>query len=980
MSPEQLQRLSALLDEALDLAEPARRAWLDALQREDAELGATLRDLLAREARGETAELLRRGPAFQAPAAPDFGVGDAVGPYRLLRQIGSGGMGEVWLAEHAGGQLKRPVALKLPVLGLRRSLLVQRFERERDILAGLVHPHIARLYDAGLAADGQPYLALEFVEGVPITEHCEARRLDVPARIALLRQVMDAVQYAHANLVIHRDLKPSNVLVRADGQALLLDFGIAKLLQDDQPSAAETEVTRLGGHAMTLAYAAPEQVSGAPVSIATDVYALGVLLYELVAGRRPFQTETRTALEQAVLAETPPRPSGQRGGAGAGADANANANARLPRGLANDLDTIVFKAMKKAPAERYATVAAMSDDLERLLRGEPVRAQPDRLGYRLQKFLRRRRVPVAAASLALAALLALTATALVQRESARQEAMRARTVQDVLIGLFESNAGPQDRAAGQRTTARELLDRGAARVDEALRDEPEVRFEVLRSLADIYWRIDLQEQAAALERRRVELARERFGARDARLAMVLLDYMETIQESDRRGEIPALLDEAARALVTAGLQDSELRGQAYAIAADYWRHESLPRALQAADEGLAFMRRHHPTSDRMLPAHMHAARMRSFLGEFGTAIEHLEGALDIARGKGELAAGWSLRPAATMADIHIAAHRLGEAETWLRKELELARRVQGENSITTLTARVRLGNLLHELGRTEEASTLHQAVQAGLAAEGQAIDPFMRSYVVGLLGLPLLERGRPDRLLPILRADIDELKRTIPHSALVAARQRLWAQTLAALGRPDDARVALTEARGVWDRYAGERPSRIADATFALASAEVELAAGRPDAALAALDRHPAAGLRAELNHPLWRARALLALDRTDDAATAVEAARNAGSALPEAERPRPWQAELLLLDGRIRLARGDADAATPLLRQALELRRGHDDEGSLWVADVRDILAIALQRQGQATQARHLRHEAAQARTSVAASAAATATAGSSR
>ena len=972
MSPEQLQRLSALLDEALDLAEPARQSWLDALQCEDAELGATLRDLLARGASSETADLLRRGPALQRDPAPDFTPGDSVGNYRLLRVLGTGGMGEVWLAERTDGQLKRPVALKLPVLGLRRSVLVRRFERERDILAGLVHPHIARLYDAGLAADGQPYLALEFVEGVPITEHCEARQLDVPARIALLRQVMDAVQYAHANLVIHRDLKPSNVLVRADGRAMLLDFGIAKLLQDDQPTAAETEMTRLGGRAMTLAYAAPEQVSGTPVSIATDVYALGALLYELVAGRRPFQDDTRTALEQAVLGDTPPRPSAQRRGSGAGS--------KLPRGLANDLDTIVLKALKKAPAERYATVAAMSDDLERLLRGEPVWAQPDRLGYRLRKFLRRRRVPVTAGSLALAALLGLTATALVQRESARQEAMRARTVQGFLIDLFESNAGPQDRAAGQRTTARELLDRGAARVDAALRDEPEVRFEVLRSLADIYWRIDLQAQAAALERRRVELARERFGIRDARLAKVLLDYAETIQESDHRGEIPALLDEAARVLVATGLQESELRGQAYAIAADYWRHESLPRALQAAEEGLAFMQRHHPASDRMLPTHMHAARMRSLLGEFETAIGHVERALEIARGKGDRVDIWSLQPTGTMADIHLAAYRLGEAEDWMRRQLELARRTQGENHISALTARARLGNLLHELGRTDEAAALHREVQAGLAAEGQAVDPYMRSYLVGMLGLPLLERGRPDRLLPILRADLDELRRTIPHSALVAARQRLWAQALAALGRPAEARVALDEARAVWDRYAGANASRFADAAFALAAAEVELAAGRPEAALAALDRHPAAGLRAELNHPLKRARALLALDRADDAAAAVESARRAGSALREAVRPRPWQAELLLLDGRIHLARGDAEAAVPLLRQALELRRGHDYEGSLWVAEVRETLANALQHQGQAMQARDLRQEAAQARTSVAAGAPATATAGIGR
>jgi len=297
-TPADLARLSALLDEALDLSAAARAEWLENLLAKSAPLATMLAGLLARAGGSKTADLLDRGPRFAtASEPPAFGAGDTVGPYRLLRPIGQGGMGEVWLAERSDGQLKRQVALKLPTLGLRRSVLVQRFARERDILASLVHPHIARLYDAGLADDGQPYLALEYVEGESITTYCDTHALDTSARLRLLAQVMAAVQYAHANLVVHRDLKASNVLVRGEGQSMLLDFGIAKLLQQEQQPAGATELTQIGGGALTLHCAAPEQVTGGAIGIAADVWALGVLLYELVSGRRPFEANQRAELE-----------------------------------------------------------------------------------------------------------------------------------------------------------------------------------------------------------------------------------------------------------------------------------------------------------------------------------------------------------------------------------------------------------------------------------------------------------------------------------------------------------------------------------------------------------------------------------------------------------------------------------------------------------------------------------------------------------
>ena len=951
------REFNGLLDAALELPREQRLAWIDTLGAEHDALKPTLRAVLARfdgvETGGWLDTLPHTGSAAAVADDGDLQSGGLVGPYRLLREIGVGGMGAVWLAERADGTLKRQVALKLPRATWSRGL-AERMARERDILAALEHPNIARLYDAGTDTKGRPFLALEYVDGEPIDEYCRQHALTIKARLQLLLQVAHAVAFAHSRLVVHRDLKPSNILVTAEGQVRLLDFGIAKLMESDR--AEETQLTQLAGRALTLDYASPEQIRGEPLGTASDVYSLGVVSYELLAGAKPYKLKRQTAaqLEEAIAAIDAPLAS------------SLATDAAARRELKGDLDAILNKALKKDPAERYASVVALAEDIRHWLQGEPVAARPDSAGYKLRKFVGRHRVPVTAASIALLTLVALTATALVQRESARQEASRARAVQAFLIDLFESNAGPQDRAAGQRTTARELLDRGADRIDEALRDEPEARFEVLRTLADIYWRIDLQEQAATLERRRVELARQRFGANDPRLAKVLLDYAETIQESEQRDQIPALLEEAQRVLSASGEQTSEMHGQALAIAADYWRHVSLPRSLQAAEDGVNFLQRHFPSSDRRLVAHMHAARMRAFLGQFDAALAHTESALEIARGQGNHADIWSLQPSMTTADIHYARHALGEAETWLRRALDVATRVQGERHLTTLSAKARLGNVLQEVGRTEEAETLHATVRSELDNADNRIDRPLALHLRGQLGQRWLERGRPDFLLPILPPELEDLRHTLPRSALMAARLRQWAQALAALGKDAAAREALAESQATWTRFGEGMPAPVIDSLFALASADMELSAARAEAALVALSRHPATDTRSRINYPLRRARALLTLGQTEQAAAALQEGALEIAALPEAERPLPVRADLLLLDGRVQLALGDLATAEQRLRESLALRLRHDADNSLWVAEVRDALADVLAQRGQATAARDLRKAAAQARDAV--------------
>jgi WD40 repeat protein/tRNA A-37 threonylcarbamoyl transferase component Bud32/TPR repeat protein len=438
LSPSEYSRVSALLDQAIEMTPEARDAWLRELERGDAKSAAVLRDMFASMDGGQALGFLEvRDLVVDSVASMVEGprglIGRQFGPYRVLSLLGHGGMGSVWLAERVDGLFTRRVALKLLHPALMGRAMSERVTREREILAGLNHPNIARLIDAGFAEDGQPYLALEYVAGVPLTAYCDECRLPIRERLELFRQVLSAVQYAHANLVIHRDLKPSNIMVTEQGQVYLLDFGIAKLLTEGE--AKETELTRLGGRALTPDYAAPEQMSGAPITTAADVYALGVMLYELITGERPYKLkrDTRGALEEAILRADPVAPSRAAMNETA-AYARATTVPKLAKSLKGDLDTIVAKALKKSPNERYATANAFGEDIARYLQGDVVLAQRDSVAYRALKFARRHRVAIAAAAvlvLTLAGGLAATSyeakVASEQRDAAREAQLRSIT-------------------------------------------------------------------------------------------------------------------------------------------------------------------------------------------------------------------------------------------------------------------------------------------------------------------------------------------------------------------------------------------------------------------------------------------------------------------------------------------------------------------------------------------------------------------------
>jgi len=462
LGPGRWQELSHHLDEALELPPAERTSWLAELRGRDPALAAELAALLAE---GEAAALegfLERTPLGPAHASL---AGQTVGAYTLLSLVGQGGMGSVWLAKRSDGRFEGRAAVKLlntPLVGHEGEA---RFKREAEILSRLTHPNIGRLLDAGVSPLGQPYLVLEFVDGQPIDRHCDNLALGVEARLRLALEVLSAVAHAHAHLVVHRDIKPSNVLVTPDGRAKLLDFGIAKLLQDEAHPMDGTSLTREGGLVLTPGYAAPEQVTGAPITTTTDVYALGVLLFELMAGRHPAGdrlsstaewvkavVDTEPArLSQAVVRgeplppETLVRIAARRG----------RTPEQLCRAFRGDLDTILATALKKDPRERYPSVGAFAEDLRRHLAHRPITARADSRAYRAAKFIRRNRVPSALAAATILALVGGLAGTLIQaRRATRQAAYAERE---------RARADEQARLAGaQRDFALRQLSRAEA--------------------------------------------------------------------------------------------------------------------------------------------------------------------------------------------------------------------------------------------------------------------------------------------------------------------------------------------------------------------------------------------------------------------------------------------------------------------------------------------------------------------------------------
>lgn len=929
--------LSALLDEALALPAAARAAWLSALPAEHAARRDTLRALLARQAEVETDDFLHTLPRLAPPAAGGLAAGDRVGPYRLIEPLGEGGMGRVWLAERADGLAQRRVALKLPHAAWG-GRFAERLAREREILAALAHPHIARLYDAGLDAQGRPYLALELVQGQPIDRYAAQHALPLPARVALLLQVMDAVAHAHAQLVVHRDLKPANILVTPAGQACLLDFGIAKLLDDGQAHA--TALTELGGRALTPDYASPEQIRGQPLGTASDVYSMGVVAFELLAGARPYRLQRGSAaeLEQAIAAQDPPAASSM---------ATGPAQRRALRG---DLDAILNRALKKAPAERYPTMEAFAQDLRHWLHGEPVTARPDRWSYRAAKFVRRHRVPVAAGAAVALALVAGTAVALWQAREARLAAAQARTeaataaaVEAFMQRIFLASSGDQrDAKQARETPARELLDRGAARVDSDLKDAPEVRLKLYGTLAELYHQMGLMAPAQALLRRQVELARERHGARALPTMAALLSQAELEIEADHQPEALALVAQAEAARPPPG-SAPPTEWQRLQLALDTTRADALQR--QAPAEALPHLARvlaaASPAAwprERVTALKLQGYTLRR-LGRNAEAQAALkEAAAMIER---DPALGWNsiVRVVSTLADLQMRAGQRAEADASYARALALLKAGAGsDNDLPVTQDRIAVAHYLN--GRYADAAAV--SGQAAEWARRQPDDTPLGGYPATLLGnhgRMLTAWGRPEAGLAAIDEGLARIERRRQADGKPAPEhegplQAFRVEALVDLGRLAEAGRALARCR---ELLGDNRSGQIG--FLDEAQRRFWVASGRGAEALADFDRQarptgpdPGAAARWQAQ----RAALAVAADALDDGlrdARAALAALQADPARPYLRYPEALaQASL----GKALLAQGDAAGALPPLQAAEALRRAlHDPAQSLALADV---------------------------------------------
>jgi len=633
LTAENWHRLNALLAEALELEADARDAWLQTLPGDAVELKPLLAQLLAGAGAPRldgTSETLQPVVALAAAAMATMRreqAGDRIGPWQLERLLAEGGMGAVWLARRADGVMQRTAALKLPHAEWVDHGLAARIARERSILARLQHPHIAVLYDAGLADGGRPYLALEYVEGEPIDAYCKGR--DLHGILRLFVQVARAVAYAHGQLVIHRDLKPANVLVASDGTPKLLDFGISKLIEDEATTAESTALTRLAGRPMTLAYAAPEQVLGLPITVAADIYALGVMLFELLAGARLYRAQEPRALEAEILRGDLRLPS------------EATADRARARALRGDLDAIVLTALKREAGERYESAAALADDLQRYLDGKPVRARPDSRAYRLRKFIVRNRLAVGAAMAIVVALGVGLGVALWQANDAREQARRATALNSFVLNLIRTadpNASAQTKAADVA-----MLRSIEERIDHDFTGSPDQLLQLRVTVGEAYRNRGEMMAAQRVFQRAVDEGKSQLPADDLLLLTAQVrasdaDLVVSTAAAEQLGRAIAVLrgraaaDNGAAELLIDALLIRITLAQYYGVPA-HLTHDETTRSV-AELEALS-TRRFGPGSRQHLRASRASIELASLRHGAEAALKQIDAVLALGRERGD---------------------------------------------------------------------------------------------------------------------------------------------------------------------------------------------------------------------------------------------------------------------------------------------------------------------------------------------------------
>ncbi|MGB1557328.1 MAG: protein kinase domain-containing protein, partial [Oceanococcaceae bacterium] len=738
------QRLEELFNGALDLPEQEWEAYLRQQTTEEA-LREEVLALLRQDASSQSTGIAAAVAASAVEAVSSgWRQGDLLGPYRILEHLADGGMGSVFVAERADGQYQQKVAIKSLKGRFASAALRERFLAERQILAGLDHPNIARMLDGGVDADGTPYIVMEFVDGRPLDRYCREEGASLEQRLRLIQKVCAAVQYAHNNLVVHRDIKPSNVLVSQSGEPKLLDFGIAKML--DTPGTEEATLTQAGQRMLTPEYASPEQIRGERMTTTSDVYSLGVVLYQTLSGRSPYERwRTRPLeLQKAIVTADPERPSlaadlQEVGGL------SPTVAATWKRRLRGDLDHIVLKAMRKEPAQRFSSPATLAEDIQCFLEGKPISARVGNWRYRSMKFLRRNRVPVGVASLVVTGVVSLVAFYTErledQRDFAQAQQLAAEKTSEFVIGLLTS-ASPDEANPDLPVSA--LLAEGVQRVEEDLAEQPVIAGKLLLTIGRAYWAIDRDAEGESLMLRGLDRLRSVLSESDPQVADVYIELADAMMDQERYEEALSLLHTAKEAYVS---QFGEV-------------HETVARLL--LDIGRIQAQLHHDVSQERYAATATAKRILEQLGqkqsyqfstvhalhstwhkqrfEWAAAIQEIDQALDVRR---RLAADGQLdqmRNAFAIEDkarLHYFMGDFATATPLFERVIRIVERYKGPEHLDMDWSLYYRGRIAREQGDHTRAMALFQRLVRQETATPQTPD---RRYLArALAGLALVQ-------------------------------------------------------------------------------------------------------------------------------------------------------------------------------------------------------------------------------------------------
>ena len=849
-------------------------------------------------------------PADVRTAATLHSAGQLIGAYRLLRRLGAGGTAEVWLAERTEGGFQQRAAVK--IVRDAQGSLRERFVAEREILASLAHPGIARLYDGGVQANGFAYMIMEYVEGEHLGAYARAHSLSLSERLALFLQVCDAVAYAHTRLVVHRDIKPANILVTADGHAKLLDFGIAKLLN--------TEPTRdvTGTLHMSPAYAAPEQLTGDYVSTATDVYALGVTLYELLTGRLPWSDDNATlatAVKRLMDTSIPP-PS----------RAAAQGSPIPTRVLRGDLDAIVARTLRKEPGARYPDARALADDIRRHLDHQPVQARAGARAYVARRFLRRNWLALATAAAVFVAMSIALVAIVWQAQKARHEAQRAAAVQDFMIDLFRRNSGRQsDPVRARQTTARELLEVGARRIETSLADAPENKLVLLRLFGDLYAEFALTSEQLPVRRQAVALSRSFHGGDSPELAGDLIALAKI--EPDRT-EAAKLLAEAGAILDRRHDAQSLLRGR--------WLMTSAGQ--------------HYTTESAR--ARGEIAQAVSILDAFPDSADlahalFLEGMIDYSVGSGEEAIGplqraidVSLSTEGTTSPMLSTYYRqLGEVQSYLlqhaaaeasvQRAIAQAQAYHDENNYDLVRAETTMAVVLMTADRPKDSLEFAAKAKADAATTDTQILPddssdaaYVKIYAFNAGSRTEIRAGELDGALADAQAAVKLAREVDPQGNFLVSSLQREAEALVELGKCAQAAQPLSQAAELLKRIG--RPYSEFDAMMRIRVALDEKRANDARAILAAMppvDAKSPKAIVSTIRRDLVQAEIDLAGGDLESAARRASAVSARARASDLATSLRSAIADAELLEGIARTRSEDARGACPILADAVATR-----------------------------------------------------------